>query len=41
MQMRQLSTRVLQMNPPFYKTNHSFLYISLPPLHDYKQRENA
>ena len=23
------------------KTNHSFLYISLPSLHDYKQRENA
>ena len=43
MQMRQLSTRVLQMNPPFCKTNHSrsFLYISLPSLHDYKQRENA
>ena len=40
MQMRQLSTRVLQMNPPFCKT-HSFLYISLPSLHDYKQRENA
>ena len=41
MQMRQLSTRVLQMNPPFCKTNHSFLYISLPSLHDYKQCENA
>ena len=35
MQLRQLSTGVLQMNPPFCKTNHSFLYISLPSLHDY------